>query len=59
MDEFVRSQNIERYRRLLERVTEEIRPTSDNQSACRRAAEAKGRWRSSLVTLSEYEGLHH
>ena len=49
MDQFVRSQNIERYRRLLERVTEE----SDRQHIINLLAEErqkqKRRWRSGLV----------
>ncbi len=55
MDEFVRSQNVARYRRLLERVTDEIKPTTDNQSACRRAPEAKRRWRFGLIALDSGE----
>ena len=46
LDQSVRSRNVERCRRLLERVTEEIRRTKDNQSACRRAAGEKRLWRS-------------
>jgi hypothetical protein len=51
MDQFVRSQNVARYRRLLERGDRRIRPTTDNRSACRRAPEAKRRWRSVLIAL--------
>jgi hypothetical protein len=49
MDQFVRSQNVERYRRLLERVTDE----SDRQQIINLLAEErqkqKRRWRSGLV----------
>ena len=51
VDQFVRSQNVARYRRLLQRVTDESDPTTDNRSACRRAPEAKRRWRSGLIAL--------
>ena len=49
MDQFVRSQNVERYRRLLERVTDE----SDRQQIINLLAEERKKqkdvWRSGLV----------
>jgi hypothetical protein len=60
MDQFIRAQNVEHYRRLLERVTEEsaardrgISPTDNFQSSCRRATKAKRRWRSNLTHVAE------
>ena len=48
MDQFIRTQNVARYRRLLERVTEESDQTNNFQSTCRRATKAKRRGRSNL-----------
>jgi hypothetical protein len=50
MDQFVRSQNVERYRRLLERVTDEPdREQIINLLAEERKKQKKRRWRSGLI----------
>jgi hypothetical protein len=43
MDQFIRTQNVEHYRRLLERVTEESARQTIFNLSCRRATKAKRR----------------